>query len=401
MTQASAPDAPARRGEAVAAGRSLQLDLFRGVAAIFMIVNHAAYQLLQLAATSGGWPTWLVFVGSAAPALFFFATGVGSGFGSGRPDAISSVARKVALLLLADMLMNWSVGTWLGLDFFGFAAVATIVLFLIRQTRHPVLTTVILLAVVLIARFGIVPFARGRIEEDTVLAFITGIAPVRHVSYPLGPWLAFPLLGFLVGRRWRQVVPREEAAVVATAASLLLGAFALLAARGAPVFRWGSVSIAYFLCAMGIVATAWLATRWLAQVAPALARALALRGPASLLMVPLHYAALGLLEALAPPPWSLAAWLPGIILLTSGILLSSRALVAAARQVAIPGTIVQLLIGATACFVALASVCCATPLLRLEACSLGEVVMGLLLLWSSGPAHGDLASARRRSMEAS
>ena len=371
------------KGGAASPERSLQLDLFRGVAAIFMIVNHSGYKLLGTAASSGGWPAWLVFLGSAAPALFFFATGVGSGFSSGGREAVASVTRKIVLLLLADLLMNWSRGTLLGLDFFGFAAVATLVLFLIKRARRPVLVSVILLALVLVARFGLASFARGRIAEDSLLAFITGIAPVRRISYPLGPWLAFPLLGFLVGRRWRQDAAREETWGTAVGGMLLLGTSAVLASHGAPVFRWGSVSIAYFLCAVGIVAVVWLVTRWLAQASPAGARALALRGPASLLIVPLHYGALGMLEELSLPPWRLAVWSGATILLVFCVLLVSRTLVASASRIGNPGVIAQTLVGGAACAAGLIAFFYAPPLLRLEACSLGEVVIALLLLWSN------------------
>ena len=383
MTDAGALGVPPHKGNAVVDERSLQLDLFRGVAAIFMIVNHSGYQLLKAEASSGGWPAGFVFLGSTAPALFFFATGVGSGFSSGGRERVASVSRKIVLLLLADMLLNWSAGTLLGLDFFGFAAVATLVLFLVKRARRPVLVAAFLLVLVVIARFGVVSFVRGSIAEDSVLAFITGIAPVRHVSYPLGPWLAFPLLGFLVGRRWRRGGVREETWTVSIASALLLGASAVLASRGAPVFRWGSVSIAYFLCAVGVVAVVWLVTRWLAKASPSFARSMALRGPASLLIVPLHYGALGMLEELSPPPWSLVAWVLTTVLLAICVLLLSRALVASARRFGSPGSIAEILIGGAACTVGLVACLHATPLVRLEVCSAAEVVIALLLLWSS------------------
>ena len=365
------------------ARRSHQLDLFRGVAAIFMIVNHSGYQLLGAGAIDGGWPTWLVFVGSAAPALFFFATGVGSGLSAGGGESFASALRKVVLLLLADALLNWSTGKLLGLDFFGFAAVATATLFLVRRARSPALVAAGLTVLVLVARFGLASLARGRIADDSLSAFVTGIAPVRHVSYPLGPWLAFPLLGFLVGRQWRQGASPQEAWIVGSAAGLGLALSALLAARGAPVFRWGSVSIAYFLCAIGIVATAWLCADRVVGALPAFAQRASLRGPASLLIVPLHYGLLGALEALSPPPWDVAAWGPATIALVLAVFLLSRMLVSNARRIAVPGNLVQAAVAAVAValgFMAWRS-CPALP--RLEICSAGQVIIALLLLWSS------------------
>src|SRR5206468_1128746 len=99
-----------------------------------------------------------------------------------------------------------------------------------------------------------------------------------------------------------------EAWIVAATAGLCLALSALLIAQGAVVFRWGSVSIAYFLCAVGIVALAWSCADRLVGALPAMVQRASLRGPASLLIVPLHYAILGALEALSPPPWEAAAW---------------------------------------------------------------------------------------------
>jgi len=370
-------------GLASSARRSRQLDLFRGVAAIFMIVNHAGYQLLGAGAADGGWPAWLVFVGSAAPALFFFATGVGSGLGAGRGEPWPSALRKIALLLLADALLNWSTGALLGLDFFGFAAVATATLFAIRRMRSPGRVAAVLLVLVLAMRFGLASMVSGRIEAGSLLAFITGTAPVHHVSYPLGPWLAFPLLGFLLGRQWRQGAAPQEAWIVAGTGGLCLALSALLVARGAVVFRWGSVSIAYFLCAVGIVALAWLCTDRLVGALPAMAQRASLRGPASLLIVPLHYAILGVLEALSPPPWDAAAWALATIALAFAVFLLSHTLVAGAGRIGTPGDLVQAGISVGAAALGLLAWRYLSPLPRLEACSAGQVIIALLLLWSS------------------
>ncbi|MCK9685854.1 heparan-alpha-glucosaminide N-acetyltransferase domain-containing protein [Scleromatobacter humisilvae] len=370
-------------GLAMSGRRSHQLDLFRGLAAILMIVNHAGYQLLGADAVGGGWPAWLVFVGSAAPALFFFATGVGSGLASGSGERAASALRKIVLLLLADALLNWSTGTLLGLDFFGFAAVSTATLFGVRRARRPEFVAGGLLALVLVARFGLAPLVHGRIPDDSLLAFVTGNAAVHHISYPLGPWLAFPLLGFLVGRRWRQAGSSQEAWIVGAAAVLCLALWAVLAACGAPVFRWSSVSIAYFLCAVGIVAAAWLLADRAVAALPALAQRTSLRGPASLLIVPLHYGALGVLETLSAWPWDAAAWAAATIVLVLAVFVLSRTLVSSARRLAVPGPLAQVVVAAVAVAAGLTAWELAPPLLRLEVCSAGQVVIALLLLWSS------------------
>jgi len=367
--------------------RSLQLDAFRGLAAVFMIVNHAGYELLGAAASSPGWQSWLVFVGSAAPALFFFATGVGTGFGAGGREAWASMLRKVVLLLAANLLMSWGGGGSLNFDFFGFAALSTFVLFLVRRAPRPVATAWLVLALVIFMRFGLAPLARGHIERNTFAAFVTGIEPCWFVSYPVGPWLAFPLMGFLLGRAW-PAGGHGEQRVIAALGLVALGVSTFMAYRGAPVFRWASVSIAYFLSAIGIVALAWLAAGWLARARPPTAAALALRGPSSLLIVPLHYGALGLIRAAWPAPLDLAAWLVATTLLAAGVLLLSRAVVAWARSRQVPAMSSQSAYFLAVIILSGMARAFAPPLVRLEVCSLGEVVLGLLLLWPNKTSIG-------------
>jgi len=62
--------AAARRGVDV----SLALDVLRGLAAISMVVNHVAVQLLARADFHGA-AALATFAASGAPVLFFFATG--------------------------------------------------------------------------------------------------------------------------------------------------------------------------------------------------------------------------------------------------------------------------------------------------------------------------------------
>ncbi len=54
-----------------------ELDILRGLAAILMIINHVGYKTLAPNLTEGGLSGTLVFIGSFAPVLFFFVTGVG------------------------------------------------------------------------------------------------------------------------------------------------------------------------------------------------------------------------------------------------------------------------------------------------------------------------------------
>ena len=110
MTVSAALAAASRAMSAVSAQRSLQLDLFRGFAAICMVFNHSGNQLLGEAAASGDWPSWLVFTGSAAPALFFFATGMGAGFSIGTVVMIGTHWRTIFDANLAAQLCLYGLG---------------------------------------------------------------------------------------------------------------------------------------------------------------------------------------------------------------------------------------------------------------------------------------------------
>ena len=64
----------------------------------------------------------LVFLGSFAPVLFFFLTGLGYGVQSaaGKRPRGQGYLIKVGILLLADALMWMKPGTYVGNDFLGF-----------------------------------------------------------------------------------------------------------------------------------------------------------------------------------------------------------------------------------------------------------------------------------------
>ena len=62
-----------------AADRVAELDLLRGFAALLMVFNHVGYAALSPQAAQHGASGAIVFLGSVAPVLFFFATGFGGG----------------------------------------------------------------------------------------------------------------------------------------------------------------------------------------------------------------------------------------------------------------------------------------------------------------------------------
>ena len=117
-----------------------ELDLLRGLAGLAMVVNHTAVAVVPAAAaTLVSLPEaplsmtpvqWASFLGSFAPVLFFFISGVGYGL-QARPGGVPAkpgLWPKVAVLVLADALLWRVAGFWIGLDFFGFIAASMLLL---------------------------------------------------------------------------------------------------------------------------------------------------------------------------------------------------------------------------------------------------------------------------------
>ena len=346
-----------------------------------MIVNHAGYQLLG-AGSGRGAPGMLVFLTSTAPALFFLATGAGMRMSSRSSGGVRGLVDKVVLLFIADALMNLGEGRWFGLDFFGFAAIATAVMFAVHRARHSAWVAAGLLATVLLLRFALAAFMHG--VSNPALVFITGNGGLSNVSYPLAPWLAFPLIGYLVAPvdAWSR---RTEALAAGALGVVALAASAGLVAHGAILHRWGSMSVAYFCFAVGVVASAWLLAGLLAPVRGAALDGLLLRGIASLLIVPLHYALLAAIVAGVGAAWSPAGWYGLLVVIVPVVMLVSRrlaGLIDAGRH-RLPSWLPVAMLGAAA-LCAIGARAQEARLSCLEICCLGEVFVAVLL---ASPRH--------------
>ena len=304
----------------------MHLDVFRGLAALLMVLNHAGYAWLAAQHSGAGLTGLVVFAGGFAPVLFYFATGLGMGWSGQRRAMDNATWAKAGLLVLADALLNWSQGGWWGVNFFGFTALSMVVVGLVRASARPVRVASLVLAMVLLARYGLVPWLREASEANAWVGFLTGIQGRPAISYPAGPWLAYPLLGFILaylaaGVRVPAWLSTSGLGAAALASALLAGGLVLH--RGAVLHRWSSMSAAYFLLSLGVLALAWWAAGWLARQERASA-ALALRGPASLLVVPLHYAAIGALAGVLPLPLLPAVWWAAAVALCVAVMWACR-----------------------------------------------------------------------------
>jgi len=285
-----------------------------------MVVNHAGYALLAPDAATAGYAGALVFIGSMAPVLFFFATGVGMGLGEHRAGAVRDAAVKCAWLLLADLMLNTGLGRPLALNFLGFIGLSMLAVALIRATPRPLLTCVVLIAALLAVRYLPTPGNAWAGWDESVLAgFATGRHGTKGLAYPLSPWLVYPLAGFLLARCSVSTVGPlaafTRAPVLLGLAVACLAAAAYAASRDASFLRWGTVAVAFFVTSLAVLALVWVVSRSAARVAArqpavaAVASALSLRGSPSLLIVPIHYVLLASVEALGGQPVSPPAWL--------------------------------------------------------------------------------------------
>ncbi|WP_165073420.1 heparan-alpha-glucosaminide N-acetyltransferase domain-containing protein [Paludisphaera rhizosphaerae] len=297
-------------------GRWPELDVLRTLAVVLMVGNHTA---TRVAASP---PPWLVdaadLVGSMAPVAFFFLTGFGNGIQSigKQPGNRLHQLIKVGLLLFADVFLWVSPSTHLGLDFLAFIGLS--VLLLKELSRLPYSGRIAAAAAVAVglARFLLGPLARPMLP-DTMLGHsagaLLGVSGLAGLSYPPAPWLCYPLLGYALGRlaaRWRTrfVDHWKGVALLASAIGIVSTAAAmLLASRGLIIFRWGTVSLTFFiasLAAIGFLA----AIAIVAGRSPA-AKFLSTEAQASFAVVPLHYMLLHLLDAALGPATGSASYL--------------------------------------------------------------------------------------------
>jgi len=312
-----------------------ELDVLRGIAAVLMILNHAGFRLLSGTDASTPPSAVAVFLGGFAPVVFFFATGFGIAL-STRASAgvvnMRSVLWKAALLVVADQWFYWRHGVAGGFDFFGFIALASVTVTVIASHRRPVLICLALALVLLALRYAVGPLLRGSMSQFAIWNWVTGVQAVEHVSYPLSPWMVYPLLGFALGWFYEPIHTLASGARLrlyfrGAACAVGFGGLSLVLALvfKSSFFRWGMVSAGFLVLSLGVLMVAALMAWWLSVSHPKLASSVALRGVASFAVIPIHYAILDLCEMLVPLPvatWAYALLAVGIIV--AAFFLSSR-----------------------------------------------------------------------------
>jgi Heparan-alpha-glucosaminide N-acetyltransferase, catalytic len=265
-----------------------------------MVINHVA---VKAAGFENLWGvSEFAFIGSFAPVFFFFLTGLGSGVQSARRTISHGHAYipKVLVLLAADAMLWVSPERFVGLDFFGFIGLSMLCLELLRRTRRSGLLAATLAVLIFTARFLIGSSIKHWLATPGMgwLGAVLGVNLVPGISYPPCPWLAFPLMGYALGHlaAWRKdpASVRRMAVLVlwGAVAGLASGATVLLVAKGFELFRWGLMSLSYFMASLAALAgglTLVLAAARSRTLQPFLGW-FGLSGVRSFAVVPLHYA---------------------------------------------------------------------------------------------------------------
>jgi uncharacterized membrane protein len=277
-----------------------ELDILRGLAAILMIINHVGYKTLPSNLTEGGLSGTLIFIGSFAPAIFFFVTGVGYGIQSNRvikKDYWSATLKKVLILVLADQLLFWNEGRWLGLDFLGFIGFSSLVLAWLRSSKMPLTYCLTGFIAIPCARYLIGPYIHSLGADRGLLAWIFGVSGISGISYPLSPWLAYPLAGYLVGValvRYRDFLEHHRQKVIVGLLTLAIfpgfGGM-ILSQAGSSFHRWGTVAVGFFVVSFTVIFVGLAGSLLLCSTSrfKILEEAVSLKGVSSLAVVFIHY----------------------------------------------------------------------------------------------------------------
>ena len=373
-----------------AADRVAELDLLRGFAALLMVFNHVGYAALNPQAAQHGASGALVFLGSMAPVLFFFATGFGGGLAA-RPTPWRSVADKVLLLVLADQFLGWTLGRSIGLDFFGFIAVSMVAARLVMAAPRPVTVAAVGIVAVLLLRYGLGQTWVAAPGDYGVLEWGLGVTPHDAVSYPATPWLAYPLLGVALGVLYRRhagcITPRTWM-LVATVIIVCAAGSAVLASRGSSFHRWGSVAAAFFALSVAVLLCSATLSVVLTRRAPSVAAALSLGGVASFAVVPVHYAMVrsGALGAQGGIAFYLVAAALIAVLSFSLSNAFERTAQSLSRAPNRGGLIVAaLVVIAVAGMTTFALARDGSPAAAQAAATVGQLAIGLLFAWRVGP----------------
>jgi len=239
-------------------GRLRFLDLARGLAIVFMVFQHVqiVFAVSEGESSALGAAFLLLGTAPAAPVFmvamgFLFGSSTRTGVRSGLVRGLQLFALGYALNLLRFVLpllvrgdphaIELFGGTWWGaffeIDILQLAGLSLIVLGPVkRYVRDPPLVLALAAAVAIVA-----PLLWGAGGGSVVLDPLWGLG--EWVSFPLFPWLAYPLLGLALagftGRAASAGLLMRAWALAGAAAVLAGAALVVLAPAGSVILAFG------------------------------------------------------------------------------------------------------------------------------------------------------------------
>lgn len=265
--------------------RDYALDQLRGIAAIFMVINHFGYIAFDQNKIEIQLVKNILFITSFAPVLFFYTTGYGMGLQTNANSGTKSkILDKVVLLFIADLFIRSpGIENLIGLDFFGFIAVSVFFVYCATKIKNSIFAAVMMMLAITLLRYTPASWLSPIADEFKLIDFLSGRKSIPNISYPISPWLFFPLMGFAIAK---MNAMQKRARLLFCVGAFFLAISIFLEYKEWVFFRWGTMSFAYFCTSLSIL----LLIHTLLEINIKIPiNIINLNGVESFFIVPIHY----------------------------------------------------------------------------------------------------------------
>jgi uncharacterized membrane protein len=284
-----------------------ELNILRGIAALFMIINHASYKLLPSKLTTEGIFGTITFIGSFAPVLFFFITGIGYGLQDGQKKKKNywlNIIYKTSILCLADQFLFWREGQLIGLNFLGFIGFSIMIMGLIRVSKHPLIYALILIFSSLLLRYILGSYLENKLDASGLIIWLLGTKGLSNISYPFSPWITYPCFGYIFGIFLKRNYEKIEEIIIKDILKFMLFIVPsslvtyFLWAKNFSFHRWGTVAVAFYVASILVLSIVIVVLYFIKiySFSNLLENYIGLRGVSSLAIVPIHYGLISILS---------------------------------------------------------------------------------------------------------
>lgn len=137
-----------------------------------------------------------------------------------------------------------------GLDFFGFIATSVFFVYCATKTKNPVFAAVVMMLIIVLLRYTPVSWFNSITYESKLIDFLSGRKSIPNISYPISPWLFFPLMGFTIAKI--NAMQKHVKLLFCVGAFFLVMSI-WLQYKEWVFFRWGTMSFAFFCTSLSIL----------------------------------------------------------------------------------------------------------------------------------------------------